>query len=99
MSDRMEQFESELSRLRPRAAGPEWTGKIAAELAAERRSDRTLIAAMSAGALAACVIASLLIDQSSTSMPPSSTVVVTHEVPQHGSNVQAFAGADLDAWN
>jgi hypothetical protein len=32
-------------------------------------------------------------------MPPSSTVAVTHEVHQLGGNVQAFAGADLDAWN
>jgi hypothetical protein len=95
----MEHFESELSRLRPRAAGAEWTGKIAAELAVQRRSDRMLIAAMSAGALAACVIASLLFGQSSASRLPASTVVFTHEVPQFGNDAQAFAGANLDAWN
>jgi hypothetical protein len=97
MIDPLEQFESELSRLQPRAAKSEWSRAIAAELVAEKRSDRMLIAAMSIGALAACLIAVLLIDQSSASTPPSGTVASQQDYPRFERNTPAFARADLDA--
>jgi hypothetical protein len=93
VSDRMEQFESELAQMRPRAPGPEWSQYIAAALAAERRADRRLIGAMCVGAAAACVIVSLLLGQSPAPTRSSPTVAMTPQVPRLGDDLQAFADA------
>lgn len=99
MSDRLDEFEAELARMRPRAAGTEWSQRLAAALAAERRADRRLIGAMCMGAAAACVIVSLLLSQSAGPAQVSPTIAVTGQVPRLGGDLQAFAGTgDIETW-
>jgi hypothetical protein len=91
VSDRLEHFESELARLRPRSADAEWSGRIAAKLTAQRRSDRLLIGAMTLGAMAACVIVSLLVGSPAPPAPSASTLAATGQAPRLGNELQAFA--------
>jgi hypothetical protein len=99
VSDRLEQFESELANMRPRAATPQISERVSKSLFADRRSDRMLIGAMSMGAMAACVIVTILIGESTPPSQSSPTVAVTSQVPRIGSDLQAFADASVtDSW-
>src|SRR6266542_1372624 len=63
MNESPDEFESELSRLRPRALPQELTARIATDLGEPARlsfADRCLVTFMGAGALAAMLIVSLL---------------------------------------
>jgi hypothetical protein len=85
--------------MRPRAADSEWSQRIAVKLAAQRRSDRTLIGAMSLGAVAACVIVSMLIVQSPNLTPSSPTMAAIPQAPHFGDDLPALARASgLEAW-
>jgi hypothetical protein len=99
VSDRLEQFESELAKMRPREAVPELSERVSRSLRADRRSDRMLISAMSMGAIAACVIVAILVGQSTPLSQSSPTVAATSHVPRFGSDLQAFADASvMDSW-
>ncbi len=63
MNDSLEEFESELTKLRPRTLSPRLANEIAAQLDKPARvsfADRCLMTFMSCGALAAMVIVGLL---------------------------------------
>jgi hypothetical protein len=95
----MEQFESELSRMRPRVPSAVFFQPIDARLAAERRSDRMLIGAMTAGAMAACFIMTVLFGQPSSGTQASPTLAVTANVPHVGSEIQAVAAnTETEFW-
>ncbi|HUB27881.1 MAG TPA: hypothetical protein VL992_20825 [Tepidisphaeraceae bacterium] len=99
MSDRLENFESELADMRPRAATPEMLSRVEMQLAAQRRSDRMLIGAMGLGAAAACVIVTLLVGQSQIPVQAPPAIAVAPQTLRVGNEIQAFAGiGDPDLW-
>jgi hypothetical protein len=99
VSDPLDHLESELSDIRPRAAGPNVSERVAAQLAADRRSDRMLMGAMSLGAAAACVIVTLLAGPSSAPQQSPPAIAVAPQTPRVGNELQAFAGiGDPDLW-
>ena len=98
MSDPMENFESELSAMRPRSAD-QLSEQIATELARQKRADRRLIGAMGMGAMAACVIVVMLGAQSVTPVQPAPVLAVAPQTPHVGNDLEAFADANvLDNW-
>ena len=98
MSDRLENFESELAAMRPRNAA-QWSQRLAMEMRKQRRSDRMLIGAISLGAMAACVIVSLLIVQSPAPVQSAPIIAVNPQSSRMGNDLNAFADAGvLDAW-
>ena len=97
MSDAHEKLESELSGLRPRALSDALMDRIGSDLSKPRRGgDRLLIAAMCSGAMAACVIVTVLLTQA---QPAARTA--RPATPQFGDASLALARNDihwLDAW-
>ena len=108
MTDRHERLEAELSGMQPRGLSSELIDRIESTLAADQRpgpSNRMLISAMCCGALAACVIVTVLLGDllpSRTSRPVGGdAVIASTPVPRLGDASIAFARADarrLDAW-
>lgn len=112
MNESPEEFESELSRLRPRALPEELAARIAAEIdepvgaaRAARRSfaDRCLAAFIGAGALAAMVIVGLLVWQAlddsrhGSFQPPPSIVAQQSAPPSIAEYQQALARSNGEA--
>ena len=94
MNERLDEFESELSRLRPRDLSPGLTDGIATQLDMPARpswSDRCLMAFMTGGALAASLIVGLmgwsaLVDRTPVSVSNAPAVAV---VTYGGSGMRA----------
>jgi allophanate hydrolase subunit 2 len=95
----MDRFEAELRGLRPRTPSPELIDRIGARLTdptARPSSDRFLLSAMSAGAIAACVIVILLLAQTRGPFPSAASMNATKDIPRLGDSLQAFARADVE---
>jgi hypothetical protein len=79
MTDGHENLESELARMRPRAMSDSIAQRIGEKLSVRPRwtwPDRFLLATMSGGALAACVIIAMLAQGATTSVDRSSAMTV-----------------------
>jgi|SRR5579872_4561000 len=89
--DPLNRLEAELERMKPTAISVEMMNGIERALAAQpmRWADRCLLAAMSLGAVSACVIVVMLLYGEGIS-PPSAT-------PRLGDDRQLLAGAEI-AW-
>jgi hypothetical protein len=99
MTDSMDRFEAELLGLRPRTPSTELIDRIGARIAdraARPWSDRFLASAMSAGAIAACVIVVLLLAQTRGPFPSAAPMNATKDMPRLGDSLQAFARADVE---
>lgn len=101
MTDPLKKLEGELAGMRPRAASAELVNRIGAELvdrAPSRWADRLLLSAMTAGALAACVIAGVLAMQFQMPAvrPPAPMDVAAATTPRFGDDMQMIARADAD---
>jgi hypothetical protein len=99
MNERIDRLEAELSAMRPRDLSPHLAGTIAAALCEPARrswSDRILVFAVSAGALAACVIVSLLMIDLKH-VPPEPVNVFTARDVNMPAHTYAFARAS-SAW-
>lgn len=104
MTDPLERLEVELAGMRPRPMPADLTARIARTLEpgravqVDRRwPDRCLIGALSSGALAACVIAGVLLNESSRPIAvpsPMTDVAFNPAIPQVGNSPQLFAHAD-----
>jgi hypothetical protein len=100
MSDRIDKFEAELAQMTPRALPADLAGSIESSLASVRSvwSDRVLAATMFAGAIAACVIVAVLMDQSS--YPTAQTQQTNPSLaatPTLGDYQKSLAFADIAA--
>ena len=104
MTDPLERLEAELANMRPRPMPAELSARIARSLEPSPGTrtprswpDRCLVGALSTGALAACVIAAVLLNESSRSslLPaPMAAVGRGPATPQVGSSPLVFARAD-----
>jgi len=99
-NDSLEEFESELSELRPRAMSPDLTARIARQLDKPARvsfADRCLMTFMGCGALAAMVIVGLLswqmLQDQSPAISPTFPVAAAQTMSV-GEYRQAFARSD-----
>jgi hypothetical protein len=95
MTDTVQELEAELSAMTPRPMGPRLTDGLAAilEEPAERSwSDRVLVLAMGAGALAACIIIALLALEPAGA-PPAPTHSFAVRGAEFSDQAYAFAGA------
>jgi hypothetical protein len=96
-------LEAELARLRPLNPSPDLAARIAGRLEAmpprRRRSfgDRCLLAAMTSGALAACLDLALLASQFLPSRSPAipQPAVAVHDSPTLGDYQHALASAEF----
>jgi len=81
MTDGFEHLEAELAAMRPRAVSAELNQRLETTLATLRArwSDRLLIFSMTAGALAACVTAALLILEPGYQPPAPAVMIVKNE--------------------
>ena len=101
MSDSLDEFESDLSRLMPRPLPGEITSRIAAELDHPSRrgsfADRCLMTFMGGGALAASVIVCLIgwqVIGDRRPAPPPSPPVTASAPPSIAAYQQALARSD-----
>ena len=102
MTDRLERFEAELTAMRPRSPSADLVDRIETRLGTRNvrpRSDRLLMSAMSAGAMAACVIAVVLLTQPQGPLPSSVPMSARLDAPRLGDSLQAFARVDGDGFD
>jgi hypothetical protein len=95
VTEDLNRLEAELAAMRLRPVPAQVALRIAGDLGAGRRlswPDRILAAAMSAGALAACVSAVLLLRR--PDVPPPTTALLATTQP-HAFSEYTFARADL----
>src|SRR5438552_565733 len=98
MSDSLDEFELELSRLRPQSLSQGLTRRVAAQLdkpTAPSTGDRCLVTFMGAGALAASVIVGLLswdlLENRSPTVSPPPSFVAQHPPQNIAEYQQAVA--------
>jgi hypothetical protein len=95
VNEQIEQLEAELSAMRPRNASARLVDRLSAavsERIGRSWSDRVLVFAMSVGALAACIIISLLISEP-TYVPPAPGKAITVRAAGLPDHAYAFARA------
>jgi hypothetical protein len=98
MTDRLEKLESELAAMRPCALPSGLENRIANAITAKRPwADRCLMSAMTMGAMAACMIVSVLVRGGAMNSYPAPTVTMVRDVPRFGSYPQLVANADMTA--
>jgi hypothetical protein len=103
MSVNLERLEAELSAMRPRALPAALAERIGAELtrdAAESRwPDRFLLSAIASGAIAACVIVTMLLGPAADGLPVPAPaladVATTSDPPRAGDFSLAMARAEF----
>ena len=107
MTERFDELEEELSRMRPRSMSAELLEGIESRMARAdaiepKRSwpDRLLVFSMSSGAIAACVIVGVLVLDSARSIQDDVSVnaIAQQSQPTVGDYSLAFARADVVRW-
>jgi hypothetical protein len=98
MTDRLEKLESELAAMRPCALPKGLENRIGNSITAKRPwADRCLLSAMMMGAMAACMIVSVLVRGGAMNSLPAPTLNMNPGVPRFGSYPQVVANADMIA--
>ena len=97
MTDSLNRLERELSAMRPRAFAEELVDRIESRLAPPRRrwADASLLSAMSAGVIAACVIAVILLSEPTGALPALPAPHASAEAPRFGDSPLLLARVDL----
>ena len=97
MTDNLQKLESELANMRPRNLPAELIERIGAEISTIKNNpwpDRFLIGAMSAGAMAASVIASMLLLDTNAPLPSTDPTNITAQASTIVAFPQSLARAD-----
>jgi hypothetical protein len=102
MTDPLNSLENELRQMKPRQFPRELNEAIEMHLADRTGwpwADRCLVGAMSAGALAACVIVALVLAESWTVPARPATPIADIQTPRLGDRPVLLAGADFQWTN
>jgi hypothetical protein len=102
MTDPLDSLEKELRQMKPREFPRALNDAIEVQLAEQTRwswADRCLVGAMSAGALAACVIVGLVLAGSWTVPARPTTPIADVQTPRLGDRPVLLAGADFQFIN
>jgi hypothetical protein len=97
MTEQPNPLEAELAAIKPRKMSPSLSEQLEAHMATSampRRSDRFLLSAISAGALAACVILAVLLSEITPSPAVPSAAIVPSQSPTIRDYQLALARAD-----